>query len=89
MTIQQLLTVATILSLVSCDNKQSTGDNERQIKSFELSPLNGKDTINIIDSKGRKQGIWLSPLKNSNDNVVYAPDTTVYHNDTIVSTSKK
>ncbi len=88
MTMQQLLAATTILTLMSCDNK-STGDNKPTIKSFELNPLNGKDTINIVDSKGRKQGIWLTPLKNPNDNMVAVPDTMVYRNDTLVSTSKK
>lgn len=89
MKIQQLLTAATILTLVSCNNKQPSGDSSTKFKSFELSPTNGKDTINVIDSKGRKQGVWLTPLKNTNDNIVAVPDTIVYSNDTVVYTSKK
>jgi hypothetical protein len=86
---QQLLTAATILTLVSCGSKQSSADNKPTIKSFELNPTNDKDTINIVDSKGRKQGIWLTPLKNPNDNIVVMSDTIIYRNDTVISTSKK
>jgi len=88
MTIQQLLIATTILTLMSCNTK-STSDNKPKIKSFELNPINGKDTINVIDSKGRKQGIWLTPLRNPNNNVVAVSDTIIYRNDTVVSTSKK
>ena len=62
----------------------SCGDVKKEttkIKSFEVSPLNGKDTINIIDYKGQKQGMWL---KFHTNNMVSVADTMYYRNDTLI-----
>ncbi|MGZ3864350.1 MAG: hypothetical protein ACXVPN_03895 [Bacteroidia bacterium] len=73
-----LLILSTIGTLLSCsDVKRKTV----KIKSFELSPVNGKDTINVVDSKGRKQGIWLT-TKTANS--VSYTDTLYYKDDSLV-----
>ncbi|MES2132504.1 MAG: hypothetical protein V4506_09145 [Bacteroidota bacterium] len=41
-------------------------------QSYELS-LNGKDTINLVDGNGQKQGLWITHGKT---------DSTVYLNGT-------
>lgn len=63
----------------------SCGDTKKKtvkIKSFELNPTNSKDTINVLDSQGRKQGIWLK--MNRADNMVSVPDTLFYKDDSLV-----
>jgi len=49
---------------MSCGSKQTA-------YSYQLS--DNKDTINIIDYLGRRQGIWLMP--NSKDTMVFLNDT--------------
>ncbi|MGZ3864335.1 MAG: hypothetical protein ACXVPN_03970 [Bacteroidia bacterium] len=74
-TLPVLLTIGTLLSC--SDAKKETA----KIRSFELNPLNGKDTVNVTDSKGRKQGIWL---KTRSEYSVSVTDTMYYLNDTLV-----
>lgn len=47
-----------------------------QPQSFELDPSNGKDSINIIDFKGLKQGRWIIFGK-SKPNTCYQPTSKV------------
>lgn len=47
-----------------------------QPQSFEFDPSNSKDTINIIDVKGMKQGRWIVFGK-SKPNTCYAPTAKV------------
>jgi len=65
-----ILTLLTIGTLMSCgDTKKETA----KIRSFELSPIDGNDTINVFDVYGRKQGVWFT--KDSKDTMVYLNDT--------------
>jgi len=70
MTKLNLLLVASILTLMSCDNQKNKELSSRG-GSFELTGM--QDTINRIDGNGMKQGLWLMPI--SKDTVVYLNDT--------------
>ena len=84
MIFQRLLIAVTILSLASCNfNNQSSADSKPTMRSFEIDPTNGKDTINIIDNQGRKQGLWLNRIHTNN--MITVSDTLFYKNDTLVS----
>lgn len=56
------------LLLASCGNKSKK--DYLWTSTFEIS---GKDTINITDGDGKKQGVWLIGTKK--DTVVYLNDT--------------
>lgn len=68
MTKINFLSVASILTLMSC------GNHETKLATHGGSyELNNRDTINLIDANGMKQGLWLMPI--SKDTVVYLNDT--------------
>ncbi len=59
---------AALMVLFSCNNEPKA-NSELKISAYEITK--NFDTINIIDNRGLKQGVWLS-----------AKDTLVYKNDT-------
>lgn len=65
MTTNKFLIALVILTLMSCNRKSKV------VYSYQLS--NNRDTINIIDHAGLRQGIWLMP--NSKDTMVFLNDT--------------
>lgn len=69
MTKINLLSVASILTLMSCGNHETKLATHGG--SFELN--GNQDTINRIDASGMKQGLWLMPI--SKDTVVYLNGT--------------
>jgi hypothetical protein len=47
-----------------------------QSQSWEINPINGKDTINKIDIEGKKQGKWVLFGKHK-PGTCYAPEAKV------------
>ena len=95
---KNLIVVIAVLFFASCGNK-----TEPEVKrgkdwcSYQLGGKSGKDTFNVTDCKGLKQGIWITkkPIgtgykaykKVYKDTVIYGADenfetdTTYYIND--------
>lgn len=62
--------------LSACHTETKTTEQEHFTQSYELDGPTGKDTMNVIDEHGYKQGLWIMRNK----------DTMVYRNDTGYST---
>ena len=62
---------------------QSCGDKPQAHKpcnsSYEIHPSNIRDTVNVLDCDGLKQGKWVPTKMNK------LTTTTYYHNDTIIN----
>jgi hypothetical protein len=68
-----------MLILTSCSNNNSALENESNfIQSYELGGANMRDTVNMVDAHGWKQGKWTPNLINK------LKDTVYYRNDTII-----
>jgi hypothetical protein len=73
------LLFSVLLILTSCSNYSSSEEKESNfIQSYELEGANMKDTVNMVDAHGWKQGKWTPNLTNK------LKDTVYYRNDTII-----
>lgn len=72
-----LSVIATVLLIgVSCNN--STESEKKCLASYEFLPQNFKDTVNLVDCNGWKQGKWVpSPTNKQKDTMYYRNDTLV------------
>lgn len=68
-----LLGLLSLLSLVACHTETKTTEQKHFIQSYELGGPSGKDTMNLVDSYGYKQGLWVT--RNRKDTMVYRNDT--------------
>jgi len=76
-----LFSVCILFILFSCENINSD-KNEKNTRSGGSFELFGKDTANITDMNGQKQGIWYSYKITSSGREF--TDTLFYKNDTLV-----
>jgi nitrous oxide reductase accessory protein NosL len=66
-----VLAILTILILLSCENHH---EEKKPMQPIKISSEAGTpENFNVIDIKGRKQGIWID--EQAHDTVVYLNDT--------------
>lgn len=68
-----LLTIIGLITLSACENESLNKEQEHFLQSYELGGPNGKDTMNVVDAHGYKQGLWI--MRNRKDTMVYKNDT--------------
>ena len=71
-----------LFTFLSCSQSSTPGEKPIYIQTLEVI---GRDTVNRVDSKGRKQGMWLLF---EDKNRIKVKDTLFYKDGKIVTSAK-
>jgi hypothetical protein len=80
--------IGLLLFMVSCSNKKSAKQKVEGCCSYEILRTGNSmfDTINLIDEKGLRQGIWITKKVNGlKDSTVYRNDSSFYFSGMTIS----
>ncbi len=73
-----------LLMLQSC-GEEFKPSRPAHLCSYELTGANGRDTINLTDNKGLKQGMWIMKKKLGYKTYkVVIKDTTIWKADEVI-----
>jgi hypothetical protein len=75
-----LITIILTIVIVACQNPTINTKDSYIPASYEISAGSKYDTINVLDTEKRKQGIWVpSPTNDLKDTLLYRNDTIISH----------
>ena len=84
---KNLLLFTAALFLVACGSKTENFEPARpaHISSYELTGNTGRDTVNLTDNNGLKQGIWITYTwtAENREHAERIPIDTTYYKDGI------